>query len=105
MKERLWISTKDWENSFEHKRGDDVRGRAQINALIDLLADPKATEAEIGEIGRFGVVLQILGSRRFSRILGRLLWQQKQLFPLSEPKKQQISLHSVGHGLHLYQTE
>ena len=27
----------NWENSFEHKRGDDTRGRAQINALIDLL--------------------------------------------------------------------
>ena len=39
-----------WENSFEHKRGDDTRGRAQINALIDLLADPKATETEIGEL-------------------------------------------------------
>ncbi len=41
---------KDWENSFEHKRGDDTQGRAQINALIDLLADPKATEAAIGEL-------------------------------------------------------
>ncbi|MYC76044.1 hypothetical protein F4X10_09820 [Candidatus Poribacteria bacterium] len=41
---------KGWENSFEHKRGDDTRGRAQINALIDLLADPKATEAGIGEL-------------------------------------------------------
>ena len=40
----------NWENSFEHKRGDDARGRAQINALIDLLADPKATEADIGEL-------------------------------------------------------
>ncbi len=39
-----------WENSFEHKRGDDTRGRAHINALIDLLADPKATEADIGEL-------------------------------------------------------
>ena len=39
-----------WENSFEHKRGDDERGRAHINALIDLLADPKATEADIGEL-------------------------------------------------------
>ena len=38
-----------WENSFEHKRGDDTRGRAHINALIDLLADPKTTEADIGE--------------------------------------------------------
>ena len=41
---------KGWENSFEHKRGDDTRGRAHINALIDLLADPKATEADIGEL-------------------------------------------------------
>lgn len=41
---------KDWENSFEHKRGDDERGRAHINALIDLLANPKATEADIGEL-------------------------------------------------------
>ena len=40
----------DWENSFEHKRGDDARGRAHINALIDVLADPKATEADIGEL-------------------------------------------------------
>ena len=40
----------NWENSFEHKRGDDARGRAHINALIDLLADPKATEADIGEL-------------------------------------------------------
>ncbi len=40
----------EWENSFEHKRGDDARGRAHINALIDLLADPKATETDIGEL-------------------------------------------------------
>ena len=40
----------DWENSFEHKRGDDARGRAHIIALIDVLADPKATEADIGEL-------------------------------------------------------
>ncbi len=39
-----------WENSFEHKRGDDTRGRAHINAIIDLLADPKATEADIGKL-------------------------------------------------------
>ena len=39
-----------WENSFEHKRGDDAHGRAQINALIDLLVDPKATEVDIGEL-------------------------------------------------------
>ena len=41
---------KDWENSFEHKRGDDALGRSQINDLIDLLADPKITEAEIGAL-------------------------------------------------------
>ena len=40
----------EWENSFEHKRGDDARGRAHINALIDVLADPKATETDIGEL-------------------------------------------------------
>ena len=39
-----------WENSFEHKRGDDAHGRAHINTLIDVLADPKATEADIGEL-------------------------------------------------------
>lgn len=38
----------EWENSFEHKRGDDERGRAHIIALINVLADPKATEADIG---------------------------------------------------------
>ena len=40
----------NWENSFEHKRGDDERGRAHIIALINVLADPKATEADIGEL-------------------------------------------------------
>ena len=40
----------EWENSFEHKRGDDARGRAHINALIDVLANPKTTEADIGEL-------------------------------------------------------
>lgn len=39
-----------WENSFEHKRGDDTRGRAHIQALIDLLANPKTTEADIGKL-------------------------------------------------------
>ena len=39
-----------WENSFEHKRGDDTRGRAHINNLIDVLADPKTTEADIGKL-------------------------------------------------------
>ena len=41
---------KGWENSFEHKRGDDTRGRAHINAIIDLLADPSASEADIGKL-------------------------------------------------------
>ena len=41
---------KDWDNSFEHKQGKDARGRAHINTLIDLLADSKATEADIGEL-------------------------------------------------------
>ena len=40
----------NWENSFEHKRGDDARGRAHINALIDVLADPKTAEVDIGEL-------------------------------------------------------
>ena len=40
----------NWENSFEHKRGDDTRGSAQINALIDVLADPKTTEADLGKL-------------------------------------------------------
>ena len=40
----------EWENSFEHKRGDDARGRAHIIALINVLANPKATEADIGEL-------------------------------------------------------
>ena len=39
-----------WENSFEHKRGDDTRGRTHINALIDVLADSKTTEADIGKL-------------------------------------------------------
>ena len=40
---------KEWENSFEHKRGDDKSGREKINALIDVLAKDKITEAAIGE--------------------------------------------------------
>ncbi len=39
-----------WENSFEHKRGDDTRGRRQIKTLINLLEDPKTTEADIGTL-------------------------------------------------------
>ena len=41
---------KAWENSFEHKRGDDTLGREKIIALINVLADNKATEAAIGEL-------------------------------------------------------
>ena len=40
---------KDWENSFEHKRGDDKRGREKINALIDVLLEDNVTEQAIGE--------------------------------------------------------
>lgn len=40
---------KEWENSFEHKRGDDKSGREKIEALIDVLADSKVTEEAIGE--------------------------------------------------------
>ena len=41
---------KEWENSFEHKRGDDVRGREQIKALIDVLAQDEVTAENIGEL-------------------------------------------------------
>ena len=40
---------KEWENSFEHKRGDDARGREKIKTLIDVLADDQVTEEVIGE--------------------------------------------------------
>ena len=40
----------EWENSFEHKRGDDTLGREKIVALIDVLADNQVTEAAIGEL-------------------------------------------------------
>lgn len=40
---------KEWENSFEHKRGDDERGREKILTLIDVLADEQVTEQAIGE--------------------------------------------------------
>ncbi|MCY4404573.1 MAG: ankyrin repeat domain-containing protein [Candidatus Poribacteria bacterium] len=40
---------KAWENSFEHKRGDDERGRERILALIDVLAKNDVTEQAIGE--------------------------------------------------------
>ena len=40
----------EWENSFEHKRGDDTLGREKIIALINVLADDKVTEEAIGEL-------------------------------------------------------
>ncbi len=40
----------EWENSFEHKRGNDTLGREKIIALIDVLADDKVTEETIGEL-------------------------------------------------------
>ena len=39
-----------WENSFEHKRGDDALGREKIIALINVLADDEVTEEAIGEL-------------------------------------------------------
>ena len=58
---------KEWENSFEHKRGDDALGREKINALIDVLADDQVTEQSIGELVdldsfyRFWAVESLLG--------------------------------------------
>ena len=40
---------KEWENSFEHKRGDDAKGRQKIIALIDVLAADEVTERAIAE--------------------------------------------------------
>ena len=40
----------EWENSFEHKTGDDTLGREKIIALINVLADDKVTEEAIGEL-------------------------------------------------------
>ncbi|MXV77024.1 hypothetical protein F4X73_15905 [Candidatus Poribacteria bacterium] len=40
---------KEWENSFEHKRGDDEKGRKKIIALIDVLAEDAVTEEAIAE--------------------------------------------------------
>ena len=39
-----------WENSFEHKRGDDAQGRTKIQRLIDVLATKDTTEEAIGEL-------------------------------------------------------
>ena len=58
---------KEWENSFEHKRGDDALGREKIIALIDVLADDQVTEEAIGELVdldsfyRFWAVESLLG--------------------------------------------
>ena len=40
---------KEWENSFEHKRGDDESGREKIKVLIDVLTADKVSEQAIGE--------------------------------------------------------
>ena len=56
-----------WENSFEHKRGDDKPGRAKIQALIDVLATKETTEEAIGELVdldafyRFWAIESLLG--------------------------------------------
>ena len=58
---------KEWENSFEHKRGDDTLGREKIIALIDALADNEVTEETIGELVdlesfyRFWAIESLLG--------------------------------------------
>ena len=58
---------KEWENSFEHKRGDDTLGREEIIALIDVLADNQLTEQTIGELVdlesfyRFWAIESLLG--------------------------------------------
>ena len=58
---------KEWDNSFEHKRGNDTHGREKINALIDVLADDQVTEQSIGELVdldsfyRFWAVESLLG--------------------------------------------
>ena len=58
---------KEWENSFEHKRGDDTLGREKIVALIDVLTDNQVTEEAIGELVdldsfyRFWVIESLLG--------------------------------------------
>ena len=57
----------EWENSFEHKRGNDTRGREKIIALIDVLADDQVTEAAVGELVdldrfyRFWAIESLLG--------------------------------------------
>ena len=41
---------KEWDMSFEHKRGKEKRGREKIRELIDVLAEDQVTEKEIGEL-------------------------------------------------------
>ncbi len=58
---------KEWENSFEHKRGDDEKGREKIKTLIDVLAEDEVTEQAIAEhvdldsFYRFWVIEGLLG--------------------------------------------
>ena len=58
---------KEWENSFEHKRGNDALGREKIIALINVLADNQVTEQTIGELVdlesfyRFWAIESLLG--------------------------------------------
>jgi len=40
---------KDWENSFEHKRGDDKQGREKIKELINVLSADEISEKTIGQ--------------------------------------------------------
>ncbi len=40
---------KDWENSFEHKRGDDKQGREKIKGLINVLSADEISEKTIGK--------------------------------------------------------
>ncbi len=56
-----------WENSFEHKRGDDEHGRTKIQQLIDVLAAKETTEEAIGALVdldafyRFWTIESLLG--------------------------------------------
>ena len=57
----------EWENSFEHKRGDDALGREKIIALTNVLSNDNVTEAAIGKLVdlesfyRFWAVESLLG--------------------------------------------
>ncbi len=58
---------KDWENSFEHKRGKDKHGREKIKGLINVLAADEVSEKTIGQFVdldsfyRFWVIEGLLG--------------------------------------------